>query len=149
MSEENYSFAFDDDFEQALEDLPEATNERDQAEKHYKEHLWDLVLIAEHRLIKQGIEPAQAYTLSCAIIAEWANYEGGKCRYLPRGDKLKQELRNIRMFRLWHEQSWSIERIHNEFCPELNQMQVYKVLSDKRKAHLKKIQPLMKGLENE
>ena len=108
---------------------------------HYKEHLWALVKIIERRLNKQGIRGDDAYQLSCSLIAEIAHYEGGRCNYLPRGDKLKQELRNIHIFQLWHEQSWTPKKIHQQYCPELNEMQVYKVLDQQRKAHLKRIQP--------
>lgn len=134
-------FAFDTDFDQLLENLPEAIDDREKAEAKFKEHLWELVLITERRLIKSGITSKNAYKLSCEIVAEWANYEGGRCRYLPRGDKLKQELRNIHIFRLWHEKSWLPDRIHQEICPELNQMQVYKIIAEKRKERVNKHQP--------
>ena len=139
--ESQTGFEFSEDFDQLLEHLPEMANDKVNAAKRYKEHLWDLVLIVERRLQKQGIHNDQAYQLSCAIIAEIAHYECGECRYLPRGDRLKQELRDIHMFKLWHSNGWTVERVRNEFCPELNQIEVYKILRVKRRAHLAKIQP--------
>jgi len=140
-TESQCGFEFDDDFNSLLENLNDATQDRAVAEKRFKSHLWALVNVVERRLNKQGIEGQKAYQLSCHIIAEIAHYQGGQCNYLPRGDKLKQELRNIQMFRLWHIQSWSPEKIRNQYCPELNQIQVYKILREARQVHLKKIQP--------
>jgi Mor family transcriptional regulator len=134
-------FEFSQDFDQLLEHLPAMADDRTKAAARYKEHLWALVCIIERRLQQQGIEGKQAYQLSCTIIAEIANYEGGECRYLPRGDRLKQELRDMHMFNLWHLKSWPVERVRKEYCPELNQIQVYKILSTKRQEHLAKIQP--------
>ncbi|GAB5378989.1 MAG: hypothetical protein Alis3KO_00760 [Aliiglaciecola sp.] len=136
-------FSFDDDFESLLTHLPEATDDKVLAQAHFKEYLWDLVLITERRLAKAGLDDDRAYQLSCAIIAEIAHYEGGRCRYLPRGDKLQQELRNIRMFRMWHNHAWSIARVHQEICPELNQIQVYKILRIKREERRRKLQPTL------
>ena len=45
------------------------------------------------------------------------------------------------MFKLWHSKGWPVEKVRNEFCPELNQIEVYKILRVKRQAHLAKIQP--------
>lgn len=140
-TEQQIGFEFSDDFDTLLDNLPEATQDQNQAMAKYKDHLWALVKIIERRLEKSGVKGEKAYTLSCALIAEIAHYEGGRCNYLPRGDKLKQELRNIQMFQLWHIKSWPIDKIHREYCPELNQMQVYSILSTQRKLHLKKIQP--------
>lgn len=134
-------FDFDEDFDQLLEQLPTATDDRALAMSKFKEHLWALVLICERRLNTLGIAGAQAYDMSCKLIAEIAHYQGGECRYLPRGDKLKQELRDIQMFRLWHDKSWPVDRIHKEYCPELNQIQVYKILRTKREEYRNKIQP--------
>jgi Mor family transcriptional regulator len=134
-------FEFSDDFDALLEHMPAATGDRVQAEKRYKAHLWDLVLIVERRLNSEGIKGQQAYKLSCLLIAEIANYEGGEMRYLPRGDRLKQELRNIHMFMLWHLKGWPIDRVRKEYCPNLNQIEVYKILNRKRQEHLAKIQP--------
>lgn len=139
--EEQAGFAFDDDFDALLENLDDASEDRAVAEKRFKSHLWALVNVVERRLNKQGIDGQKAYQLSCHIIAEIAHYQGGQCNYLPRGDKLKQELRNIHMFRLWHQQSWTPEKIRAQYCPELNQIQVYKILREARQVHLKKIQP--------
>jgi len=134
-------FNFDEDFDQLLEHLPQLANDQQQAMARYKEHLWALVLICERRLKRQGLTGAKAYEIACALIAEIAHYQGGECRYLPRGDKLKQELRDIHMFRLWHNHSWPVNKIHKEYCPELNQIQVYKILRTKREEYRNKIQP--------
>tara|TARA_B100000965_G_scaffold406093_2_gene443127 strand:- start:3812 stop:4243 length:432 start_codon:yes stop_codon:yes gene_type:complete len=136
-------FNFDDDFEQLLEHLPELTSDRELAMARYKEHLWALVLLCERRLKEAGIAADKSYQVSCALIAEIAHYQGGECRYLPRGDKLKQELRDIHMFRLWHNHSWPVERIHKEYCPNLNQIQVYKILRTKHREYRSKIQPTL------
>nr|WP_253819168.1 Mor transcription activator family protein [Alteromonas sp. 07-89-2] len=107
----------------------------------YKEHLWALVLICERRLKKANIEDNKAYKLSCQLIAEIAHYQGGECRYLPRGERLQQELRDIQMFRLWHNHNWPVEKIRKEYCPELNQIRVYEILRTKREEYRNKIQP--------
>ena len=138
---DQHDFKFDEDFEQLLTHLPEATTDKELALAKYKEHLWALVLICENRLKATGIQGEQAYSLSCTLIAEIAHYQGGECRYLPRGDKLRQELRDIHMFRLWHDKSWPVEKIRSEYCPELNQIQVYKILRTKRTEYRNKIQP--------
>ncbi|MGQ8367112.1 Mor transcription activator family protein [Glaciecola sp. 1036] len=141
MNDNQDEFSFDDDFDLLLENLPEATADKDVAQMRYKQHLWELVLIIERRLQKEGLDEDESYKLACTLIAEIAHYEGGEMRYLPRGDKLKQELRNIEMFKLWHLKGWMIEKIHKKYCPELNVIQVYKILHVKRKEYLAKIQP--------
>lgn len=140
-SDNQTGFEFNDDLDQLLANLPELTDDRTKAAASYKEHLWALVCIIERRLQQQGLEGKKAYDTSCAIIAEIATYQGGECRYLPRGDKLKQELRNIHMFKLWHLKSWTVEKVHHQYCPELNQIQVYQILRTKRQEHLERIQP--------
>jgi Mor family transcriptional regulator len=142
----DFEFA-DQDFDQLLENLPDATTDQTVAMARYKDHLWALVKITERRLNKSGITGDAAYQLSCHLIAEIAHYQGGRCNYLPRGDKLKQELRNIHMFKLWHVKSWPIEKINQLYCPELNQIQVYKILREARQAHLAKIQPTLPGVK--
>ena len=99
-------FDFDDDFDSLLEHLPDLADDKALAMARYKEHLWALVLICERRLKKANIEDNKAYKLSCQLIAEIAHYQGGECRYLPRGERLQQELRDIQMFRLWHNHNW-------------------------------------------
>lgn len=142
MSTENQTgFEFSDDFDQLLDNLPAMASDRTKAAARYKEHLWALVLIIERRLQKHGIEGQKAYQISTSIIAEIANYEGGEMRYLPRGDRLKQELRDMHMFNLWHLKSWPIDKVRKEYCPELNQIQVYSILRTKRQEHLARIQP--------
>ncbi|WP_416305186.1 Mor transcription activator family protein [Neptunicella sp. SCSIO 80796] len=142
MSDENQNtFAFDDNFDDLLEHLPALTSEEQRAQAAYKEHLWALVMVTERRLTNAGYEQPEAYKLSTMIIAEIAHYQGGRSQYLPRGDKLRQELRDIHMFRLWHDKSWPVDKIHKGYCPELNQIQVYKILRTKRREYLAKIQP--------
>ena len=136
-------FGFDENFDELLAHLSEATGDKLLAQARFKEYLWDLVLITERRLKQEGLNDDKAYALSCSIIADIAHYEGGKCRYLPRGEKLHQELRDIRMFRKWHNDGWPIDRIHNELCPELNQIQVYKILRTKREERRRKLQPTL------
>jgi Mor family transcriptional regulator len=140
VTDQNH-FNFDDDFDLLLEHLPELASDQQKAMARYKEHLWALVLICERRLKSIGITDDKAYKTSCALIAEIAHYQGGECRYLPRGDKLKQELRDIHMFRLWHNDNWTVDKIHKEYCPQLNQIQVYKILRTKREEYRNKIQP--------
>ena len=134
-------FDFDDDFDSLLEHLPDLADDKALAMARYKEHLWALVLICERRLKKANIEDNKAYKLSCQLIAEIAHYQGGECRYLPRGERLQQELRDIQMFRLWHNHNWPVEKIRKEYCPELNQIRVYEILRTKREEYRNKIQP--------
>ncbi|WP_102798751.1 Mor transcription activator family protein [Bowmanella denitrificans] len=140
MTEEQQLLFLDDGFDQLLDHLPALASDQQRAMAAYKEHLWTLLLLIERRLAKNGIDSKQAYKLACETIAEIAHYQGGECRYLPRGDKLRQELRDMHMFRLWNQHNWPVARIHKEYCPELNQIQVYKILQHKREEYRAKVQ---------
>lgn len=145
MSEEQLSIEYPappeaQQFEMLLRNLPEATDDRQQAELNYKEHLWAWVLIIEHVLQQTKCPKPEIYATSCKIIAAVAHYEGGRCRYLPRGDALKEELRNIEMFRRWNKEGQTVEQIYEQFKDDITMSQVYRVLKEKRQQYLAKVQ---------
>lgn len=136
MNNEQSEFTFDADFDALLEHSDETFSDKAIAQKRYKQHLWELVLVVERRLKEEGFDEKLSYSLTCKIIAEIAHYEGGEMRYLPRGERLKQALRDVQMFKLWHLHSWPVDKIHKQFCPELNIIEVYKILRIKRQEHI-------------
>lgn len=111
-----------------LEQLPQNAKE-----KAYQEKLWTVVLLFKQRLNEQKIQNADHIAES--LVAEIAMYLGGRSIYLPRGDKLQQELRDIKMFTEWFNGQKDINQLKEEF-KNLNESQIYKVLRKHRKAFI-------------
>lgn len=128
---------FDENFDAMLKNLPDAVMDKADAEAKFKEHLWAWVLIAQNVLAKAKLDTEQKYLLACEIIAQVAHYEGGRCRYLPRGDKLKEELRNIEIARLYIHEGWTIERLDGRFGgPDgVTMSQIYKITGHEVRKH--------------
>lgn len=145
MSEEQLGFDLpvDENFDALLVSLPDAVSDRAEAEAKFKEHLWTWVLIAQNALSKSKLDDEQKYLLACEIIAKVAHYEGGRCRYLPRGDKLKEALRNIEIARLYINEGWTIERLNDRFGGRdgVTMSQIYKITGQEVRKHRARKQP--------
>jgi Mor family transcriptional regulator len=146
MSNESQQDMFGDaGFDQLLEHMPAINlTDEQQAIAAFKEHLWALVLIVENRLDKHFVD-AKTRQISAEIIAEIAHYQGGRCRYLPSGEKLKQELRDIHIFDLWRNKNWTPKQIQRDFCPSLTDITIYDIIKRKRKEYVSTIQPSLFG----
>ena len=140
MSEEQHNLFEDTDYNELLNHLPEVElTEELAAIAAFEEHLWALVLITEKRL-KKHLSNEEARLTSAQMIADIAHYQGGRCRYLPRGDKLKKALRDIHIFDLWKNKLWPIDRIKSEFCPTLSDVAIYAIIRRKKAQHISRVQ---------
>ena len=138
MSELQQSLFPDEEFETLLTGLPTLLGDQKKAEFCYQEHLWAWVLLVEERLTKHGIDNPQL--IAAEIIATIGDLHGGNYRYLPRGEKVRNELRDIHIFRLWHEQSVPAQMIWKQYYPKVSISTIERAIADKKSEYLKLVQ---------
>ena len=101
--------------------------------------LLDMLLVVQAAYTDIGAQPEQARELAFVAMRALAHYHGGRTFYLPRGDKLEQALRDVRM---WDE--FNGKNI-GELCTryKLTEQRVYQVLAEQRALRQRKIQPAL------
>jgi Mor family transcriptional regulator len=127
-------------FNEQLECLPELLEDSSMAEHAYQEVLWEYVTLFEHRLTREGQKPNEARELSAKLVAEMAHYLGGRPRYLPTGEKLKQELRDIAIFNASY-RGKPVEHIYEQYKDELSLRQIQRIVKERTLRYRNKIQP--------
>lgn len=112
--------------------------------KRWPQTLWDMVTGVRHTLQKHGMAEAEAKRMSLLIIADFANWFGGRMEYLPRGDALAMAIKHRQIWDDYdHRNVRDLARKHN-----LTDVRIYEIIREQRALHHKRLhQDLFKDEE--
>ena len=136
MTDQNDMFASDALPENIADHLP---NISEQAKLKWPETLATLIALFDLEGRRQGLDEAQAKKVSHAMVYTFATYCGGRYAYVPKADALDKAIRDVRLYKDWHDNNAEIDTLAVKY--KLTAKQVYKVINDQRKYHISRIQP--------
>jgi len=122
--------------ESLLEHLDEIPRD---IQRKWPKDLAALIDIYEASLKRQGLDNALARRLAHFLLAELANYCGGRHIYLPKGDRLKHAIRDVDLFRDWRDRGLSPDHLAGKY--KISVQHVYRILNEQRTLHLRRVQP--------
>ncbi len=115
-----------------LDDIPEEVS------KKWPKDLVALLAIYGAALKRQGLDEDLSRKISHALLAEQANYCGGRYFYLPRLDALKRAIRDVELYK---------DHVHKQMLPDelstkynLTVPHVYRVIKEQQAYYIKSIQ---------
>lgn len=125
--------SFSEDLLEHLDEIPEETKRK------WPKDLAALIDIFESALKRQGLDDTQAKRLAHSLLAEQAMYCGGRHIYIPKGDRLKQAIRDVELFRDWHDNGVVPDDLAKKY--KISTQHVYRIINEQRAIHLKRVQP--------
>lgn len=127
--------SFSEDLLEHLDEIPEETKRK------WPKDLAALIDIFESALKRQGLDDTQAKRLAHSLLAEQAMYCGGRHIYIPKGDRLKQAIRDVELFRDWHDNGVVPDDLAAKY--KISAQHVYRIINEQRAIHLKRVQPTL------
>jgi len=114
-----------------LENVPAEVREK------WPTALADLCDIFDNELRRCGLKEADVHRISLALLLAQANYGGGRMFYLPKGDRLKQAVRNRQIFREFN------YRNHDELAQryDLSVPRIYAIVKEQEAIERSRLQP--------
>ncbi len=122
--------------QQLLEHLPDIPVE---VRRKWPRDLVQIIDIYGAALSRLGVSETDADRISHALIAELANYCGGRHIYLPKADSIKKAIRDVMLYRQWRYENASIETLAIRYGFSVNQ--VYRVLRQQQAYQRSREQP--------
>lgn len=106
------------------------------------EHKWapmlaNMVAVLEALYRRRGMGETEAFRLASDGAMELAEYFGGRVVYLPRGDRLKNALRDAEIYRRFLG-SRNADQLAEEFG--LGVIRIYQIHAEQKALHLAKVQ---------
>lgn len=98
-----------------------------------------LLDIFEATLKRMGFENAEARRIAHALLAEQSVYCGGRHIYIPKGDRLKQAIRDLELWRDWHDHAMVPDVLARKY--NISVQHVYRIINEQRAIHLRRVQP--------
>lgn len=125
--------SFSDNLLEHLDDIPK------DIQRKWPKDLAALIDIFEASLKRLGQNEDQAKRIAHTLLAEQANYCGGRYIYIPKGDRLRQAIRDVDLFRDWKDCGILPDQLAAKY--RLSVQRVYQIISEQRAIHLKRLQP--------
>ncbi|MBP6636055.1 MAG: hypothetical protein KA179_00110 [Sulfuritalea sp.] len=98
--------------------------------------LVEMVDVVADRYRRHGLPPERAGELARLAVTAIADHMGGRPRYLPRGDRLRQALRNKQ---IWDDfDGANVIALADRH--RLTTKQIYEILDEQRKLHRARVQ---------
>jgi Mor family transcriptional regulator len=142
MSEDNLRL-FDDDHEElgfALDTLDNMTDVIT-IRKNWPRLLSEFVDLFYAELVRQGMSHEKAITTATKLVCVLGNYFGGRVCYIPCGEKLKQAIRDNRIFLDYQVSDGNIAPLAKKY--NLTDSHVYSIIREQLALHRKRYQPDM------
>lgn len=95
-----------------------------------------MVRVQEAQYRRLGREEGEAFQLARAGVMALAEYFGGRMWYLPRGDRLRQAIRDIEIFR--KAGKVPVKELADTY--RLSDSQIYRIIRQQHDLHLRRIQ---------
>lgn len=99
--------------------------------------LADMLRVLEALYLREGQGKEEAFHLATQSAAALAEYFGGRVVYLPRGDRVRNALRDAEIYRKFRG-SRNVEQLAAEYG--LTVIHLYKIHRDQRALHMRKLQ---------
>lgn len=125
--------SFSDELLDHLDDIP------DEVRKKWPRDLANLIDIYDAALKRMGVDDDQARRIAHTLLAEQSMYCGGRHIYMPKGDRFKQAVRDVELFRDWHDRGIVPDELATRY--KLSTQHVYRIINEQRRIHLRKVQP--------
>lgn len=125
--------SFSEELLEHLDDIPS------ESKRKWPKDLAALIDIFESSLKRQGLDELQAKRIAHSLLAEQAMYCGGRHIYIPKGDRLKQAIRDVELFRDWHDKGIVPDDLARKY--KLSVQHAYRIINEQRAIHLKRMQP--------
>lgn len=139
MTEEQHDLLGESSWsDELLEHLDEIPAE---IKRKWPKDLAALLDIFEAALKRGGLDDTQAKRLAHALLAEQAMYCGGRHIYIPKGDRLKQAIRDVELFRDWHDKGLVPDALAAKY--RISVQHVYRIINEQRSIHLRRVQPTL------
>ena len=127
MPNEQQSDLFELDAESVVE-LLEQNNDGLECSKSWAPTLRDLVAVMHDELLKTGLVPEQAFKLAQRLVLRQSHFMGGKQYYLPRDERMKKALRDIKIF--YQFSGFNIRELSESY--QLTSQQIYCVIREQK-----------------
>ncbi|WP_051298671.1 Mor transcription activator family protein [Marinobacterium litorale] len=127
--------SFSEELLEHLDEIPAETKRK------WPKDLAALIDIFEAALKRGGLDDVQAKRLAHSLLAEQAMYCGGRHIYIPKGDRLKQAIRDVELFRDWHDNGLVPDQLAAKY--KISAQHVYRIINEQRAIHLKRVQPAL------
>jgi Mor family transcriptional regulator len=144
MSEVNFKL-FDDDHEElgfALDTLDNMTDVIT-IRKNWPRLLSEFVDLFCAELARQGMSNEKAIVTATKLVCVLGNYFGGRVCYIPTGERLKQAIRDNRIFLDYQISDGNVAVLAKKY--NLTDSHVYSIIREQLALHRKKYQPDMFG----
>ena len=125
--------SFSDDLLEHLDDIPEETKRK------WPKDLAALIDIFNAALRRMGMDEEQARRIAHTLLAEQAMYCGGRHFYIPKGDRLKQAIRDVELWRDWHDHGIVPDDLAAKY--KISVQHVYRIINEQRAIHMRRVQP--------
>lgn len=125
--------SFSDDLLEHLDDIPEETKRK------WPKDLAALIDIFNAALRRMGMDDDQARRIAHTLLAEQAMYCGGRHVYIPKGDRLKQAIRDVELWRDWHDHGIVPDDLAAKY--KISVQHVYRIINEQRAIHMRRVQP--------
>jgi len=140
MNMDNFKL-FDDDHEilglslDALDGMTDVLKQR----KNWPQLLSDFVDLFFAELVRQGMSDDKAIISATKLVYVLGNYFGGRVCYIPSGEKLKQAIRDKKIFMSYLRSNGNITSIAKKYS--LTDSHIYSIIREQSALHRKKHQP--------
>lgn len=102
----------------------------------WEKNLVQMIEVQEAAFVRDGLSEGEAFRLARVGMLALAEFHGARQWYLPRGDRLRTALRDAEIYR--RARRGNIQALAAEF--QLSDLQVWRIVRQQRKLHLRKIQ---------
>lgn len=125
--------SFSDELLEHLDDIP------DEIRKKWPRDLAALLDIFQAALQRMGFDRDKSRQIAHNLMNEQATYCGGRHVYIPKGDRLKQAIRDVELYNDWHDRGILPDELAGRY--KISTVHVYRIIKEQRALRMKKIQP--------
>nr|WP_067289822.1 Mor transcription activator family protein [Marinobacterium profundum] len=125
--------SFCDELLDHLDEIP------DEVRKKWPKDLANLIDIYQAAMQRRGYSANEARSIAHTLMAEQSMYCGGRHVYIPKGDRFRQAVRDVELFRDWHDRGIVPDDLASHY--KISTQHVYRIIKEQRGLHMKKVQP--------
>lgn len=116
--------SFSEDLLEHLDEIP------DECRKKWPKDMLALIALFQRALKRHGIDEKQACGFAHVLLAELADYCGGRNIYIPRGEKLKRAIRDVDLFRDFNDHGMKVKELAIKY--KITMQHVYRIINEQR-----------------
>lgn len=124
---------FTDDLASHLDEIPA------EVRKKWPKDLAALIDIFDDELKRLGYNEEESKLISHRLLAAQSMYCGGRYFYLPKKDGLEKAVRDLDLYRDWHDKGLEPSTLATKY--KISIQHVYRIINEQRAYYRKRIQP--------